>query len=221
MCHSTDRLEVACCYGPAGAPSASHRQQWALAGKNNCCNFWVTVEHRSESSRTHFRLWFGFGMISNCWLAGNRERLSASLSHSPSGRRIFAEQLITNWQIVSKVPYFSCMQILMSNYAYCFLDLQLSFTLRSLEASSSCYLILQESATGCMQDFGWAVCPIDSMLGKSDLHRCPKQRENWTCHCSLPFHSQSAHQGPGALLSVAYYVPICSHVRDVCAILPA
>lgn len=89
-----------------------------------------------------------FSMISNCWLVGNREGISASLSHIPRGKRIFAEQLISNWQIISEVPYFSCKQILMSNYAYCFLDLQLTFTLCALEASSSYYLILQESAAG-------------------------------------------------------------------------
>lgn len=89
-----------------------------------------------------------FGVISNCWLVGNRERISASLSHSSRGKRIFAEQLISNWQIMSEVPYFSCMQILTSNYAYCFLDLQLTFTLRSLGPSSIYYLILQESAAG-------------------------------------------------------------------------
>lgn len=49
---------------------------------------------------------------------------------------------------MSEVPYFSCMQILTSNYAYCFLDLQLTFTLRSLGPSSIYYLILQESAAG-------------------------------------------------------------------------
>lgn len=104
--------------------------------KSNCYNFCVTVS-QSEGSRTHFRLCFGFDMISNCWLVGNKERMSASSSHIPRGKNIFAEQLISNWQIISEVPYFSCMQILTSNYACCVLDLQLSFALHSLEASSS------------------------------------------------------------------------------------
>lgn len=115
--------------------------------KSNCYNFCVAVS-QSEGSRTHFRLWLAFDMISSCWLVGNKERMSASLSHIPRGKKISAKQLISNWQIISEVPYFSCMQILMSNYAYCVLDLQLSFTSHSLQASLSYYLILQESAAG-------------------------------------------------------------------------
>lgn len=59
----------------ATAPSVPRqplKQQQALTRKSNCCNFGVTMTHRSEGRRTHFRLWFDFGMISSNWLVGKR-----------------------------------------------------------------------------------------------------------------------------------------------------
>lgn len=151
MCHSTDLLEIVCCYGPAGAPSASSimtSSSGLLLDRVIAVTFgspWNT-EVRVAELISGFGL--GFGMIFNCCLVGNRERISASVLHNLRAKRIFAEQFIGNWQIISEVSHFSCMQTLMSNYAYCFLALQLIFTLQSLEARCRDDVILQGSAAG-------------------------------------------------------------------------
>lgn len=82
--------------------------------------------------------------------------------------------------------FLQCKYKKISNYAYCFLYLQIAFSLHSLEASSSYYLIMQKSAARSAWDSGRAVCPTASTLGESELLRFPKQRQNWSCRCSFP-----------------------------------
>lgn len=126
-------------------------------------------------------------MIANSWLVGNRKRISASLWHSPRGERILQNNFLVIVKLLVKCfTFLECKYKKISNYAYCFLYLQLAFTLHSLEASSSYYLIMQKSAARGVWDSGRAVCPIASTRGNSEQLRCLEQGQNWSCHCSFP-----------------------------------
>lgn len=103
-----------------------------------------------------------FGMLANSWLAGNRERIHYDTALEEKG------SLQNNFVVIVKVlvkcfTFLECKYKKISNYAYCFLYLQLAFTLRSLESNSSYYLITQKNAARGVWDSGQAVCPVEAI----------------------------------------------------------